>query len=74
MPSSRLGVGASGTPLAPTDCTVAGVATRDLAASDVGPANADWGVTPPPDGTIVTQAGGLFWFKTGGLWYVLVGS
>lgn len=47
------------------DFSWAGVVTRVTTAP---PTDADWGDTPPENGTIVFEGDGVLWVRLGGIW------
>ncbi len=69
MPGTNtLGPGSPGAQL-PTqvaDFSYAGMASRVMTNSP--PSDADWGNSPPPDGTIVVGLDGFLWIRFGGHW------
>ncbi len=68
MPTNTLGPGSPGVQL-PTqvaDYSYAGIASRVMTTSP--PTDADWGLSPPPDGTMVIGLDGLLWVRFGGHW------
>ncbi len=68
MPTNTLGPGAPGTlsPRTVQDFTYAGVASRVMTTSP--PTDADWGASPPPDGTLVIGLDGFLWIRFNGNW------
>ena len=60
------GSGRSGRERRVGDFTVAGLATR---VTDQPPTDADWGETPPPNGTTVIEDAHTLWVRLGNQWY-----